>query len=73
MIRKPEDLSQKALLRAKPKERRNQGRPKSKWANEVNSDSLLITCRHREIFFNNIENFFPYNNGFAHIFILDRI
>jgi hypothetical protein len=32
MIRRPEDLPQKALFRAKPNRRRNQGRPKSKWA-----------------------------------------
>jgi hypothetical protein len=31
MIRKPEDLPQKALFRAKPNGRRNQGRPKSRW------------------------------------------
>jgi hypothetical protein len=30
MIRRPEDLPQKAPLRAKPNERRNQGRPKSR-------------------------------------------
>jgi hypothetical protein len=40
MIRRPENLPQKALFRAKPKERRNQGRPKSRWADGVNSDSL---------------------------------
>jgi hypothetical protein len=38
MIRRPEDLPQKALFRAKPNGRRNQGRPKSKWADGVNSD-----------------------------------
>jgi hypothetical protein len=57
MIRRPEDLPQKALFRAKPNGRRNQGRPKSRWADGVNSDSprgrtLLKTGRHREIFFN---------------------
>jgi hypothetical protein len=31
MIRSPEDLPQKALYRAKPIGRRNQGRPKSRW------------------------------------------
>jgi hypothetical protein len=36
-IRRPKDLSQKALFRAKPNGRKNQGRPKSKW---VNSDNL---------------------------------
>jgi hypothetical protein len=30
MIRRPEDLPQKALFRAKLNERRNQGRPKSR-------------------------------------------
>jgi hypothetical protein len=40
MIRRPEDLPQKALLRAKPNGRRNQGRPKSRWVDGVNSDSL---------------------------------
>jgi hypothetical protein len=38
MIRKPEDLPQKALFRAKPIGRRNQGRPKSRWADGINSD-----------------------------------
>jgi hypothetical protein len=37
MIRKPEDLPQKALFRAKPYGTRNQGRPKSRWADGVNS------------------------------------
>jgi hypothetical protein len=40
MIRRPEDLPQKALFRAKPNRRRNQRRPKSRWADGVNSDSL---------------------------------
>jgi hypothetical protein len=40
MIRRPEDLPQKTLFRAKPNGRRNQGRPKSRWADGVNSDSL---------------------------------
>jgi hypothetical protein len=42
MIRRPEDLPQKAHFRAKPNERRNQGRPKSRWADGVNSDSLAL-------------------------------
>jgi hypothetical protein len=42
MIRRPEDLPQKALFRAKPIGRRNQGRPKSRWADGVNSDSLAL-------------------------------
>jgi hypothetical protein len=42
MIRRPEDLPQNALFRAKPIGRRNQGRPKSRWADEVNSDSLAL-------------------------------
>jgi hypothetical protein len=36
-IRRPKDLSQKALFRANFNGRKNQGRPKSKW---VNSDNL---------------------------------
>jgi hypothetical protein len=40
MIRRPENLPQNALFRAKPNRRRNQGRPKSSWADGVNSDSL---------------------------------
>jgi hypothetical protein len=35
MIRRPEDRPQKALFR-------NQGRPKSRWADGVNSDSLAL-------------------------------
>jgi hypothetical protein len=46
MIRRPEDLPQKALFRAKPNGRRNQGRPKSKWADGVNSDSLTRDWTH---------------------------
>jgi hypothetical protein len=42
IIRRTEDLSQKALCRAKPNGRRNQGRPKSRWADGVNSDSLAL-------------------------------
>jgi hypothetical protein len=45
MIRRPEDLPQKALFRAKPIGRRNQGRPKSRWADGVNSDSLVLGVR----------------------------
>jgi hypothetical protein len=44
-IRRPEDLPQKALFRAKPIGRRNQGRPKSKWADGVNNDSLALEVR----------------------------
>jgi hypothetical protein len=44
LIRIPEDLPQKALFRAKPR-RRNQGRPKSRWADGVNSDSLALGVR----------------------------
>jgi hypothetical protein len=40
MIRRPKYLPQKPLFRAKPNGRRNQGRPKSKWVDGVNSDSL---------------------------------
>jgi hypothetical protein len=35
-------IPQKALFRAKPNGRKNQGRPKSKWADWVNSDSLAL-------------------------------
>jgi hypothetical protein len=42
MIRRPEDLSQKALFRAKPNGRKNQGRPKFSWEDGVNSDSLVL-------------------------------
>jgi hypothetical protein len=40
IIRRPEDLPQRALFRAKPIGRRNQGRSKSRWVYGVNSDSL---------------------------------
>jgi hypothetical protein len=42
IIRRPEDLPQKALFRAKPNGRRNQERPKTRWADGVNSDSLAL-------------------------------
>jgi hypothetical protein len=45
IIRRPEDLPQKALFRAKPNRRRNQGRPKSRWEDRVNSDSLALGVR----------------------------
>jgi hypothetical protein len=45
MIRRPEDLPPKALFRAKPNGRRNQGKPKSRWADGVNSDSLALGVR----------------------------
>jgi hypothetical protein len=45
MIRKSEHLPQKALFRAKPNGRRNQGGPKSRWADGVNSDSLALGVR----------------------------
>jgi hypothetical protein len=38
MIRRPKDLPQTALFRAKHNGRRNQGRPKSRWVDGVNSD-----------------------------------
>jgi hypothetical protein len=41
MIRRPEDLPQKALFRAKHNGRRNQ----SRWADGVNSDSLALGVR----------------------------
>jgi hypothetical protein len=40
-----EDLPQKALFRAKPNGRRNQGRLKSRWVDGVNSDSLALEVR----------------------------
>jgi hypothetical protein len=45
MIRRSEDLLQRALFKAKQNGRRNQGRPKSKWADGVNSDSLVLGVR----------------------------
>jgi hypothetical protein len=45
MIGKPEDLLQKALFRAKPNGRINQGRLKSRWAVGVNSDGLALGVR----------------------------
>jgi hypothetical protein len=45
MIRRSEDLTQKALFRAKPNGKRNQGRPKSRWADGVNSGSLALGVR----------------------------
>jgi hypothetical protein len=45
MIRRPEYLPQKVLFRAKPNGRRNQGRPKSRWADEINTDSLAHGVR----------------------------
>jgi hypothetical protein len=45
MIRRLEDLPQKTLFRAEPNGRRNQGRPKSRWAGGVNSDSLALRVR----------------------------
>jgi hypothetical protein len=42
MIRRPEDLPQKDLFRAKPNGRKNQGRPKSRWADGVSSKSLAV-------------------------------
>jgi hypothetical protein len=43
MIRRPEDRPQKALFRAKPNGKRNQGRPNSRWVDGVNSDSLALS------------------------------
>jgi hypothetical protein len=40
-----QDLPQKALFRAKPNGRRNQGRLKSRWADGVNSNSLALGVR----------------------------
>jgi hypothetical protein len=46
MIRRSKDLPHKAQFRAKPNERRNQGRPKSSRADGVNSDSLALKVRY---------------------------
>jgi hypothetical protein len=62
MIRRPEDLPQKDLFRVKLNGRRNQGRPKSRWEDGVNSDSLArgkdwTPCAqdsHGGIFFNRL-------------------
>jgi hypothetical protein len=45
IIRRPEDLSQKTIFRTNPNGRRNQKRPKSKWADGVNNDSLALGVR----------------------------
>jgi hypothetical protein len=45
IIRRPEGLLQRALFRAKRNGRRNQGRPKSKCADGVNSNSLALGVR----------------------------
>jgi hypothetical protein len=43
--RRPKDLPQKALFRAKLNGIRNQGRPKSRWADGVNNNSLALGVR----------------------------
>jgi hypothetical protein len=45
MIRRLEDLPQKALFKAKHNGRRNQERLKSRWADGVNSDNLSLGIR----------------------------
>jgi hypothetical protein len=45
MIRRPEDLPQKSLFRAKPNGRINQGKPKFRWADGVISDRLAVGVR----------------------------
>jgi hypothetical protein len=52
MIRRPDDLPQRALFKARPNGRRNQGRPKSKWS-EIGR-TVLKTGRHGKIFFNRL-------------------
>jgi hypothetical protein len=42
MIRRPEDLPEKTLFRAKPSAKRHQRRRKSRWADGMNSDSLAL-------------------------------
>jgi hypothetical protein len=44
-VRRPENLPQKALFTAKPNGMRIQGSPKSRWADEVNSNSLALGCQ----------------------------
>jgi hypothetical protein len=45
MTRRPEALPQKVIFRAKPIRRKNQGRPKSRWVDGVDSDSLALGVR----------------------------
>jgi hypothetical protein len=45
MIRRLEDLPQKATFRAKPNGRRNQRKPKSRWTDGLNSYSLALGVR----------------------------
>jgi hypothetical protein len=45
MVRGAEDLPQRALFKAVPEGRRNQGRPKSRWADGVNSNSRALGTR----------------------------
>jgi hypothetical protein len=45
MIRSAEDLPQRALFKHVPEGSRNQGRPKSRWADGVNSDSKDLGAR----------------------------
>jgi hypothetical protein len=42
MIRRPEDLPQKAIFIARPQGTRRQERPKSRWADGVISDSRAL-------------------------------
>jgi hypothetical protein len=42
MIKRPEDLQQKAIFIARPQGTRRQGIPKSRWADRVNSDSRAL-------------------------------
>jgi hypothetical protein len=44
MTRRPKDLPHRSF-RAKPNGRRNQGRPKSRWAEGVNSDNLALRVK----------------------------
>jgi hypothetical protein len=45
MIRRPKDLPKRALFKAKPNGRRNKERPKSRWVDGANSDSLALGFR----------------------------
>jgi hypothetical protein len=65
VIRRPEDLPQKAIFIARPQGTRRQGRPKSRWADGVNSDSRSLgapdcmdTYGYAKFSWNDFGNFF---------------
>jgi hypothetical protein len=45
MIKRPKNLPQRTLFRAKLNERRNQGRPKSRWVDGIKNDILTLKVR----------------------------